>query len=122
MEDRPQYEQVRRPFTDQEMADMHDALVQRLGDVEKLEAQKKQDNLVINAAIKGATKEVYDIRGKLAAGYEMIEVEVLAVMDKPKPGTKTIIRVDTSEELRTEPMSMRERQQSFGFTEPGDEK
>jgi hypothetical protein len=118
MGDERQYESVRQPFTDKEMAAMHDLLVERLGDVEKLEAQKKQDTLVINAAIRGATKEVYELRGKLALGYAMVEVEILAVMDRPKPGSKTIIRVDTGEELRTEPMSLRERQGSFGFQEP----
>jgi hypothetical protein len=39
-------------------------------------------------------------------------------MDRPKPGMKTIIRADTSEELRIEPMTTREKQGTFGFQEP----
>lgn len=118
MGDQRQYESVRREFTEKEMADMHEALVQRVGDVKDLRSEKTQANATINAAIKGSEKAVYDLQEKLALGYEMVEVEVLAVMDRPTVGTKTIIRCDTGEELRTEPMTAREKQQTFGFQEP----
>jgi hypothetical protein len=119
MGDGRQYEQVRRNFTEREMADMHEALVQRVGEVKDLRSEKTQANASLNAAIKGAEKGVFDLQEKLALGYEMVEVEVLAIMDRPVQGSKTIIRVDTGEDLRTEPMTAREKQQSFGFQEPG---
>jgi len=93
MGDRRTYELVRQNFTEEQMADMHETLVARLGDVEDLELQKKQETAVINAAIKSAAKEVRDLRLKLHDTYEMVEVEVLAVMDRPTVGQKTIIRV-----------------------------
>jgi hypothetical protein len=123
MGDERTYELVREDFTEQQMAEMHEALVVRLGDQENLEAKKKQENVTINAVIKGVAKEVHDLRANLANRYQMVKVEVLAVMDRPTLGTKTIIRVDTGAEVRTEPMTAREKQeqQSFGFQEPGQE-
>jgi hypothetical protein len=118
MGDQRTYEQVRRNFTDKEMTDMHDALVQRVGEVKDLRSEKTQANASMNAAIKGTEKGVFDLQEKLALGYETVEIEVLAVMDRPTVGTKTIIRVDTGQELRTEIMTAREKQQSFGFEEP----
>jgi hypothetical protein len=118
MGDGRQYELVREDFTDRQMAEMHDSLVVRLGDVENLELQKKQETATVSAAIKSAQKEVHDLRSNLANGYQMVEVEVLSVMDRPTVGTKTIIRVDTGAEVRQEPMTSREKQQSFGFQDP----
>jgi hypothetical protein len=43
---------------------------------------------------------------------------MVSVMDAPEHGQKEIRRVDTNEVVRTEPMTARERQQSFGFQEP----
>jgi len=113
-----QYEPVRRYFSDKELAEMHEALVQSVGTVKDLRAEKTQSNASMNAAIKGAEKNVWDYQEKLANGYEVIDIEVIAIMDTPSPGMKRVIRVDTNEAVREEPMSARERQGSFGFDEP----
>lgn len=115
-----QYESIRRYFSDEELASLHEQLVVQVGEVKDLRGQKTQANMIVNAQIKTAEKSVWDVQEKLATGYESIEVEVVPVMDTPKPGMKTIIRCDTSEKLRTEPMTARERQMSLGF-EPGGE-
>jgi hypothetical protein len=116
-----QYESVRRYFSDTELAEMHEGLVQRVGEVKDLRAEKTQANASMNAAIKGTEKGVFDLQEKLALGYETVEVEVLAIMDRPTVGIKTIIRVDTGEELRREAMTAREKQQSFGFGIAGED-
>lgn len=120
MSDR-QYEPIRRYFSAEELDALHEQLVVQVGDVRDLRAQKTQANTIINAQIKTAEKNVWDIQERLATGYETLDVEVLAVMDQPRPGQKTIIRADTSEKIRVEPMTAREKQQSFGFNEPGAE-
>jgi hypothetical protein len=116
-----EYEQLRRYFTDTELAAMHEQLVVEVGSVKELRSQKTQANTAINASIKGTEKNVFDLQEKLSTGYEVIDVEVVWLMDTPAPGQKTVIRVDSSEKLRVEPMTLRERQQSFGFSEPGSE-
>jgi hypothetical protein len=113
-----QYESIRRYFGKEELDGLHEQLVVQVGEVRELRGQKIQANTIINAQIKTAEKNVWDLQEKLATGYESIDVEVLPVMDTPKPGQKTIIRADTSEKIRVEPMTAREKQQSFGFTEP----
>jgi hypothetical protein len=112
------YEQVRRNFTERELAEMHEQLVVCVGNVKDLRAEKTQANSTINAAIKTAEKSVWDCQEKLALGYEVVDTEVIAAMDTPRPGMKRIVRVDTNETIREEPMTARERQGSFGFTEP----
>lgn len=113
-----QYESVRRYFNETEIAEMHESLVQSVGTVKELRAEKAQTNTTMNAAIKGAEKEVWDVQEKLANGYEVVDTEVIAVMDTPMPGQKRIIRIDTNETVREEPMTAREKQGSFGFQEP----
>ena len=118
MADGRQYESVRRYFSEVELTAMHEALVQSVGDVKNLRSEKTQANTVINANIKGTEKAVFDLQEKLANGYEVIDVEVIAIMDTPAPGQKQILRVDTNAVIRTEPMTVRQRQPSFGFQEP----
>jgi len=113
-----QFESVRRYFSDTELAEMHEALVQRVGEVKNLRAEKTQANAAVNASIKGAEKGVFDLQERLANGYEVIDVEVISVMDAPTQGQKQILRVDTNEVIRIEPMTAREKQGSFGFQEP----
>jgi hypothetical protein len=113
-----QFESVRRPFTNEELTAMHEQLVVEVGNVKDLRSSKTQTNATINAEIKGAEKNVWDLQGKLALGYELIEVEVITVMDRPTPGEKQIVEADSGNVLRTEPMTARERQASFGFSEP----
>jgi hypothetical protein len=112
------YESVRRYFTEAEIAEMHEALVVRVGEVKELRGEKKQADSTLGASIKTAEKGVFDLQDKLATGYEVIDVEVISVMDEPSPGMKKIVRVDNNEVIRTEQMSAREKQQSFGFEEP----
>lgn len=116
-----QYEPIRRYFSEEELAALHDQLVVSVGEVRELRGQKTQAMTVYGAQIKTAEKSVWDLQEKLAMGFESVDVEVLAVMDTPTPGMKTVIRADTSEKVRVEPMTAREKQQSFGFTETGGE-
>jgi hypothetical protein len=117
MSDR-QFETLRRYFDDNEVASLHDGLVLAVGEVKVLRDQKTAYNSTIGAAIKTAERNVWQLQEKLTTGYETVEVEVIAVLDTPIPGTKRLVRVDTNETIREEPMTLRERQQSFGFQEP----
>lgn len=113
------YESVRRYFTEKEIAEFHEALVVRVGEVKELRGEKKQVDSTLGTAIKTAEKSVFDLQEKLATGYEVIDTEVIAIMDSPTPGMKKIVRVDNNESIRIEQMTTRERQQSFGFEERG---
>jgi hypothetical protein len=113
-----QFESVRRPFTADEMLKMHDDLVIQVGEVKELRTQKTQTNTELNASIKAAEASVWSTQEKLSLGYELIDIEVVSVLDRPEPGKKEIVRADTGQVLRVEPMTLMERQQSFGFERP----
>ena len=121
MEERRQFESVRRNYTEQQLRDMNEGLVQAVGDVKNLRGEKASAMSTIGAAVKQAEARVFDLQEKISLGYEVIDVEVLSILDEPEPGKKTIIRADTSEVLRVELMSPRERQQSFGFGIAGED-
>jgi hypothetical protein len=118
MGDQRQFESVRRNYTEQEMSSMNDGLVAAVGDVKNLRAEKTAAMSTMGAAIKQAENTVFDLQGKLSLGYELIDVETIAIFDEPEPGKKKIVRADTSEVLRVELMTAREKQTSFGFQEP----
>lgn len=113
-----QYEQLRRYFTDIELATMHEQLVVEVGNVKDLRGEKAQTTTTLGAAIKTSEKQVFDLQEKLSLGYEVIDVETISIMDAPTPGQKQILRVDTNQVIRTEPMTAREKQGSFGFQGP----
>lgn len=118
MGEQRQFESVRRNYTEQEMATMNDGLVAAVGDVKTLRADKTAALSSMGAAIKQSEKLVFELQGMLSQGYELIDVETITIFDEPEPGKKKIIRADTSEVLRVELMTQREKQSSFGFQEP----
>jgi hypothetical protein len=113
-----QFEQVRRPFTESELATMKDQLVVEVGNVKELRGEKAQATTTLNASIKTTEKGVWDLQERIALGYETIDVEVVSVLDRPEPGRKQIVRADTGQVLRVEVMTLAERQSSFGFERP----
>ena len=122
MSNNRQYESLRRDFTDEEMARMHGELVQRCGEVKTLRAEKAQATTTLNAGIKTAETAVWDLQEKLSLGYEYVDVEVLTLYDTPAPGHKRILRLDNNVTVREEPMTPREKQQSFGFQDLPDDR
>jgi len=72
------------------------------------------------ASIKGAEQRAAELTTMLVRKSEMRDVEVVAVMDTPEAGLKTIVRADTSQVLRVAVMTLEERQTAldFGGQEP----
>jgi hypothetical protein len=109
------YEQVRQPFTEAEMAVMHGELVTAVGEVRQLRADKAQTNATINASIKETESRVFTLQERLANGYQTVEAEIVYIFDEPEPGRKQVAIAATGLVLRTEQMTLAERQRSFGF-------
>lgn len=105
-----QKEIVRRDYTEEEIAHLHELLSTSVGKFFELEEKKAAEAAQHNTAIKAAKKDMADIQTKLERGYEEVEVEVVEAMDRPEPGMKQIVRADTGKVLRTVPMSPREKQ------------
>jgi len=118
MSEKRLYEAIKYTFGPNEIRTLGESLAREAQNVFDLRAQKASTVAELSASIKSAESRVGDLTQKINNGYEMREVECLALMETPRPGMKRIIRVDTNEMVREEAMTMNEMQQGFGFT-PG---
>lgn len=109
------YESVKYIFSHSEIHDLGEALAREAQTVFDLKERKASINADLVAQIKSANGRVSELTNRINNGYELREVECLAMMETPRPGMKRIIRIDTNEALRDEPMSQAEMQGSFGF-------
>jgi hypothetical protein len=111
-------ELVKRTYAESELREMRDTLPLKVQEVYDLKSEKLQSNTALTASIKDAEARVASLVAALNLGYVVEEVEVLYLFDDPSPGKKKVVRADTSDVLRIEEMTPRERQQTFGFQEP----
>jgi hypothetical protein len=119
MAEKRMYESIKYTFGPTEIRELGEGLAREAQCVFDLKAQKKSVMASLTASIEAANKRVADLTTKINNGYELREVECLAMMETPRPGMKRIIRLDTNETVREEAMTMNEMQQGFGFSEGG---
>ena len=123
MSDGRLYEDLRYAFTADEIRTMGEALAQRTQELIGVRDAKAAAVAVYNGTLKELGEQIADLSQKVASGYELRAVEVMVLFDTPKVGTKRIIRIDSNQTVREEPMTHAEMQTSFGFSaEPPEEK
>lgn len=111
-------ERLRCVFSDDEQVE-HGKLIARAAQKwSELEQQKKEIDAQIKGEIEQQKSIVQRLSSAISMGYEYRDVETHFVMDTPSPGTKTVVRVDTGEVLRTEPMTSSEKQGVLSFDQP----
>ncbi|HZF23984.1 MAG TPA: hypothetical protein VE030_11035 [Burkholderiales bacterium] len=115
------YEAIKYTFGPTEMRELGESLAHENQNCFNLEDQKANTVAALAAAIKSAKSRVVELTTKINNGYEMREVECLAILETPRPGMKRIIRLDTNEMVREEAMTVNEMQSGFGFIAPGPE-
>jgi len=121
MSERRLYEPIKYVFKPEEIRELGEALARENQNVYDLGEQKKTAMATFTATIKAANKRAAELTTKINNGYELREVECVAIMDTPRPGMKRIVRLDDPDvEIRTEAMTLQEMQSSFGF-QPGEE-
>jgi hypothetical protein len=69
----------------------------------------------MTASIKTVERNAAVLTQKILSGKEERSVEVMTFLDTPKPGVKSIVRLDTNETVRVEGMTIEEQQQAFHF-------
>lgn len=116
------FEAIKYTFKSDEIRELGEALAREAQTVFDLEQQKKTMTAGMAAQIKGANKRVADLTLKINQGFELREVECLALMETPRPGMKRIIRCDNSETVREEAMTVGEMQGFFGFQDRPDDR
>ncbi len=109
------YESVKYNFNAGELRELGEVLARDVQSVFDLRGQKATVSAELAAAIKSAEKRVSEVTRKINHGYELRDVEVIALFETPRPGLKQIVRLDNNEVLREEAMTTEEMQASFGF-------
>lgn len=110
-----EFESVEYRFTDEELLALGKQLAHENQLVYNLRAAKVAEMASLNADIKVAEKTAAELTGKIERKSEMRETEVVAVMDRPRPGLKTIARADNGLEIRVAVMSLEEQQSTLDF-------
>jgi len=111
-----QYEDLRYPFTEQELLVMGQHLAALKQEQNKVRDQKKAAVAIFAGSLNELEKQMGELSQKIASGYELRPTEVMVLFDTPRVGAKRIIRIDTNETVREEPMTHSEMQGSFGFS------
>jgi phosphopantetheine adenylyltransferase len=114
------YETVTRDLTDEEMRATADELARKVREGMQVKDSRATAVAGYAAQLKAITEEIAVLSDRYTAGTVAEDVEVMTMFDEPAPGKKTVIRCDNNKAIRTEDMTARERQGSFGFAEPDD--
>lgn len=107
---KPIYELCRYQFTPAELRTLGDQLARETQDHFSLKEQRTTIASNFAARLKESGRRLGDLSTKINSGYEMREMECIVIFNKPQNGIKTIVRVDTGEEVRTEVMTDAETQ------------
>lgn len=110
-----EYESIEYRFSDEEILALGKQLAHGNQRIYTLRAEKASTMASLSAAIKEAEKIAAEITTKIERKSEMREIEVVPVMDKPRPGLKTMVRADTGEEVRIAVMTLEEQQSTLDF-------
>jgi hypothetical protein len=116
------FEKVKYFFTTEERRELGEALARENQTIVDLKEQKKTKVTEFAALIEAANKRALDLVTRIISGYEDREVEVMILMETPRPGMKRVIRMDNNETLFDLPMTVQEMQGSFGFQDRPDER
>lgn len=93
------------------------------GEIRQMEAEKANTNARLGAEIKKRKQEMSELAELFRCGYQMREMDCRILLDAPRPGVKTIIRMDTGEVVEDQaPMTPEEMQRNFGFDKAGETK
>jgi hypothetical protein len=117
MEKQRIYREGRYDFTQQEIRELGRDMAREAQAVYDARAEKIATVAQLAAQIKAAEKRVADLAEKINTGYELRPIECIEVMDSPRPGRKSILRIDNQELLEELQMTEAELQGSFAFPE-----
>ena len=109
---------LRCTFTNSELLELSKRLAEKNTSVASLEEEKSRAMKDYAARIKTVENDVGDLSRKVTNGYEFRDIDCRVLYDTPKPGKKTIIRLDENQEVGVEDMSHEEKQMLIPAVEP----
>jgi len=100
-------------FTPDELADMSKRLANEIGAIESLEDDKETANKEFKEQIAFHATAAKGLAKQIRAGYEHRFLPCRVLWNSPLAGEKTIVRLDTGEQVAVEIMTEEERQEEL---------
>jgi hypothetical protein len=110
---------LRCPLTDQEKIRFGEGLARLLEEMGEVEDEQKASAAKFKGQLEGIDGAVTKARKILSAGYEYRWIDCKVLYNKPASRQKTIVRLDTGEEVRIEDMSEAECQENLPLRPSG---
>ena len=108
-------EAVRCALTLSELRALGDELAAVVREHQEVYDAKAATVAEFGGRLKDLIARAHKIADTMRAGYQMREVVCILLMDTPREGMKQVVRLDTQEVLREEPMTANELQGMFVF-------
>jgi hypothetical protein len=115
-------ESVKHTFTNDEILEFSLEQNRDIQRIASLEEEKEGVVADFKAQIKSLETKVYDVSRRINQRYEMRLMDCEWHMHVPKEGKKTLIRVDTGEQIKVQDMDTFEKQEVLFDPEPPEEK
>lgn len=116
-----QFESVKYEFTQDEIRELGKTLAVEGARLDEVKGERAATMADFKARLEAIAGRQRELQIQINNGFKLVEVEVMTMYDRPKPGQKQVLRLDTNTVMREEPMTARELQGSFGFREPGED-
>lgn len=100
-------------FTDADITDRARELAAANQLRASLEQRKREIDAELKGQIEAENSKMLRLSSQISMGYEYQDVECRVELDTPEPGRKTIIRLDTGEEVKVAAMDAADRQASL---------
>ena len=108
-------ERLKYTLSDGELRHLGDDLARAIRENIRVENDKKTAMAHYAMLQKESIANLADLSLKITNGYEWREIDCVVQLSTPRSGLKRIIRSDTNEVVREEPMTPAEMQAAFDF-------
>ena len=100
-------------LTQAELVDAGKRLAESTTTLIQLEDEKTKVQSDFKAKITKQQAEISLLSSLVKSGYEFRDVTCKVMFNQPEEGKKTIVRLDTNQTVKVEPMTMEERQRNL---------
>ena len=108
-------EYLKYKFSEKELREKSEKLAQDCREKRETEEAKKQITSDLKAKIDAFDASISQISNHINSGYEFRYIECDVHLNDPDPGFKSIVRKDTFEVVKVEPMTAAELQEELDF-------
>jgi hypothetical protein len=116
--ERRSIESVQYNFSADELRVLGERLARESQMVSDLRQKKKELAASMAVSINESDSYIAELARKINEGHEYRDAECTALLNTPRVGVKSIVRVDTGEVIREDRMTVEELQEKLAFDAP----